>query len=80
MNEKRLQVNLSTVESVKNFVAAATKLDCDIDLVSGHYVIDAKSIMGIFSLNLSRPIDMQIHAHDGCPAEKVMETLKPFLV
>ena len=42
MNEKKLQVNLPTVENVKRFVGAVTKLDCDIDLVSGHYVIDAK--------------------------------------
>ena len=54
-----------------------TKFDYDFDLVSGRYVIDAKSIMGIFSLDLSKPIDLNIHADDN--VEEIMEMLKPYL-
>ena len=47
------------------------------DLVSGRYVIDAKSIMGIFSLDLSKPIDLNIHADDN--VDEIMTMLKPYL-
>ena len=56
-----------------------SKFDCDFDLVSGRYVIDAKSIMGIFSLDLSKPIDLNIHA-DGGNLDKVMDVVKAYLV
>ena len=49
----------------------------DFDLVSGRYVIDAKSIMGIFSLDLSKPIDLNIHADDN--VDEIMAMLKPYL-
>ena len=63
--------------SLKSFVNDITKFDYDFDLVSGRYVIDAKSIMGIFSLDLSKPIDLNIHADDN--VEEIMEMLKPYL-
>ena len=50
----------------------------DFDLVSGRYVIDAKSIMGIFSLDLSKPIDLNIHSEDDVNA--ILDVLKPYLV
>ena len=53
-------------------------VDYDFDLVSGRYVIDAKSIMGIFSLDLSKPIDLNIHAEDN--SDEVLEVLKPYMV
>ena len=53
-------------------------LDYDFDLVSGRYVIDAKSIMGIFSLDLSKPIDLNIHAEDEVNA--ILGTLKPYII
>ena len=56
-----------------------TKYDYDFDLVSGRYVIDAKSIMGIFSLDLSKPIDLNIHAENQ-DADNIIELLKPYLV
>ena len=61
---REVKIFLGTIERVKDFVNAVTRLDCDMDIVSGRYVIDAKSIMGIFSLDLSKPIDLNIHA-DG---------------
>ena len=67
-----------TPEDVKHFVDVASKCDFDIDICYNRYVIDAKSIMGIFSLDLSKPIDLNIHAEDG--ADEVLEVLKPYLV
>ncbi|MDE6973805.1 MAG: HPr family phosphocarrier protein, partial [Lachnospiraceae bacterium] len=63
---------------VKSFVNDITKLDYDFDLVYGRYVIDAKSIMGIFSLDLSKPIDLNIHVEENI--DEVLDTLKPYLI
>ena len=73
---KTVQISLNSIDKVKSFVNDITKFDYDFDLVSGRYVIDAKSIMGIFSL--SKPIDLNIHAEGN--ADEVMEVLKPYLI
>ena len=75
---KTVQIYLNSIDKVKSFVNDITKFDCDFDLVSGRYVIDAKSIMGIFSLDLSKPIDLNIHAEDNL--DTVMEVLKAYMV
>lgn len=59
---KTVTIHLGSIDKVKSFVNDITKFDSDFDLVSGRYVIDAKSIMGIFSLDLSKPIDLNIHS------------------
>ena len=74
-----VQISLNSIDKVKNFVNAISKFDFDFDLVSGRYVIDAKSIMGNFSLDLSKPIDLNIHT-EGSELESVMEVLKPYLI
>jgi phosphotransferase system HPr-like phosphotransfer protein len=56
---------LTSINDVKNFVSIANDQSYEIDLVSGRYIIDAKSIMGIFSLDLTKPIRVEIHASDG---------------
>ena len=76
---KTVQIYLNSIDKVKSFVNLIAKFDFDFDLVSGRYVIDAKSIMGIFSLDLSKPIDLSIHA-EGAKLEEVLEALKPYLV
>ena len=75
---KTIQISLNSIVKVKSFVNDITKFDYDFDLVSGRYVIDAKSIMGIFSLDLSRPIDLNIHAEEN--VDEVLETLKPYMI
>lgn len=75
---KTVQISLNSIDKVKSFVNDITKFDCDFDLVSGRYVIDAKSIMGIFSLDLSKPIDLHIHSESG--SDDVLEVLKPYIV
>lgn len=64
---KTFFIKLSTIEEVRSFVNAVSKCDYDIDLKSGRYVIDAKSIMGIFSLDLMNKIEVTAHT-DNCEA------------
>lgn len=75
---KTVQISLNSIDKVKAFVNEVTKFDSDFDLVSGRYVIDAKSIMGIFSLDLSKPINLNIHNDENC--ETILTALKPFIV
>ncbi len=70
-------IRLSTIEDIRNFSAAVIAFDYDIDLHSGRYLVDAKSIMGIFSLDLLNPIELV--AHTDSP-EALIEKLSPFIV
>ena len=76
---KTVKISLNSIDKVKAFVNEISKFDCDLDLVSGRYVIDAKSIMGIFSLDLSKPIDLNIHA-DGSALDGVMDIIQKYTV
>ena len=73
-----VKISLDSIDKVKAFVNAITKFDSDFDLISGRYVIDAKSIMGIFSLDLSKPIELTIHNDDNVGA--ILDTLAPYVV
>lgn len=75
---KTVQISLNSIDKVKSFVNAITQFEFDFDLVSGRYVIDAKSIMGIFSLDLSKPIELVIHAEDHL--DEILDILKPYIV
>ena len=75
---KTIKVNINTIDKVKKFVNILARYDGDFDLVSGHYVIDAKSIMGIFSLDLSG--DLELVIHDGTDADNVTAALSEFIV
>lgn len=74
---KTVTISLNSIDKVKSFVNEITKFDSDFDLVSGRYVIDAKSIMGIFSLDLSKPINLNIHSEND--VDKIMEALAPYI-
>lgn len=76
---KTVQISLNSINKVKSFVNDITKFDCDFDLVSGRYVIDAKSIMGIFSLDLSKPIELNIHATES-ETDEILKVLETYLV
>ena len=75
---KTVQISLNSIDKVKSFVNTITQFEYDFDLISGRYVIDAKYIMGIFSLDLSKPIDLAIHAEAN--EDEILEALKPYLV
>ena len=68
---KKVQISLNSIDKVKSFVNELSKFDFDFDL--------AKSIMGIFSLDLAKPIDLNIHA-EGEALEEVLESLKPYII
>ena len=61
----KAKISLPAINDVKEFVNLVTLCPNDVDLVSGRYAVDAKSIMGIFSLDLSKPIEVQVHADDA---------------
>ena len=75
---KTVRISLNSIDKVKSFVNDITKFDSDFDLVSGRYVIDAKSIMGIFSLDLSKPINLNIHGDED--NAEIMEVIKKYEV
>ena len=75
---KSLTISLNSVDKVKTFVDILTKQNGSYDLVSGRYVVDAKSIMGIFSLDLSKPQTLNIH-EDG-EFDSVKAALESYLV
>ena len=75
---KTVTITLNSIDKVKNFVNDITRFRSDFDLVSGRYVIDAKYIMGIFSLDLSRPITLNIHNEDEI--DTILDVLKPYIV
>ncbi|MBP3611475.1 MAG: HPr family phosphocarrier protein [Lachnospiraceae bacterium] len=72
-----VNICLDSIDKVKAFVNTITKFDSDFDLISGRYVIDAKSIMGIFSLDLSKPIQLDIHSEN---VADIMAALTPYIV
>nr|WP_296053815.1 HPr family phosphocarrier protein [uncultured Blautia sp.] len=74
---EEIRIFLGTIERVKNFVNEVSYLECDVDIVSGRYVIDAKSIMGIFSTDLSKPVNVRIHAQ-GAEAEKALQVVRKY--
>ena len=78
MKMKTVKISLNSIDKVKSFVHEIAKFDNDFDLVSGRYVIDAKSIMGIFSLDLSKPINLNIHADENMNA--ILEAIKPYII
>lgn len=74
---KSFNIVLKSINDVKDFVNNVNKYDFDVDLTSGRYVVDAKSIMGIFSLDLSKPIKVEVHS-DEC--EQFLAEIKSFMV
>ncbi len=59
-----IYVKLETIERVNEFVSMISKLSCECDLIQGKYLVDAKSIMGIFSLDLTRVLQLNINSED----------------
>ncbi len=74
---KSVNVSFKSINDVKDFVNIVNRYEFEVDLSSGRYVVDAKSIMGIFSLDLSKPIKMDIHSDD---CESLLNEIKKFIV
>ena len=77
---KTAKVRLLTIKDVGSFVDAVRKYDAEIDLASGRYVVDAKSIMGIFSLDLLSPIKLCAQTDKEEDVKALLDDLKAFIV
>ena len=75
---RSVQVSINTVDKVKAFVNDITKFEYEFDLVSGRYVVNAKSIMGIFSLDIRKPICLHINTEEN--TDEVINALSPYMV
>ena len=73
---KNIDIRLSTIQDVQSFVNIVNRYDIDVDLSSGRYIVDAKSIMGIFSLDLLKPITLTAHSDD---TDALFAELTPFI-
>ncbi len=74
---KTVKIKLNTIENVRDFVDIVTRHDVDVDLSSGRYVVDGKSIMGLFSLDLLKPVTLTAHSDD---CDDLLKELEPFIV
>lgn len=75
---KKAKISLNTAEKVREFINVASELDCDLDLVSGRRVIDGKSMMGIFSLDLTKPIEMNINTQEDI--DYILKVFENFII
>lgn len=76
---KKVMVNLSASQQIKDFVNILSKYSFDMDLRSGKYLVDAKSILGIFSLDLSKPVELELLTDNEEEINKFMADIKPFI-
>ena len=75
---KSVQVSINTVDKVKAFVSDVTKFEYDFNLVSGRYIVNAKSLMGVFSLDIRKPIRLNINTEDNIDA--VLKALSVYVI
>lgn len=73
----KIRICISVIKDVKAFVSIANLVDYDLDIISGKYVVDAKSIMGLFSLDLSKTLDLIIHSDD---CKDFLEEIEEFII
>ncbi|MBR0381668.1 MAG: HPr family phosphocarrier protein [Eubacterium sp.] len=76
---KTVTILLDSIDKVKSFVSVINPFDADFDLVSGRYVIDAKSLLGIFSLDIMKPIDLNIH-NTNDNIDEILEAIDSYIV
>lgn len=77
---REVTIKLETTNDVKNFVSAVTKFECDFDIAVDRYVVDAKLIMGIFSLDLSKPLILQIKTDDEKEIGDILKAISAVIV
>lgn len=78
-NYRNVKVDLNSIDDVKNFVNTVSKIDCDIDAMSAEkrYIVDAKSIMGMFSLDLSKPVEIGFFADEEMQS-RILKAIEPW--
>ena len=78
MDKNTCVIKLNSIEKVKDFVSRVSTFDCDVDILYGRYIIDGKSIMGIFSLDLTNPVTVMIHTDDYDELKLFNEIMEDF--
>ena len=78
MDKNTCVIKLNSIEKVKDFVSRISTFDCDVDILYGRYIIDATSIMGIFSLDLTNPVTVMIHTDDYDELKRFFEIMEDF--
>ncbi len=73
-----VSVLLDSVEKVQRFISIISRYACAFDIVSGHSCVDAKSLVGVFSLDISKPLNLTVH-DDGSLIEDVLRDIQEFL-
>lgn len=76
---KEVNIRLGTVNDVKMFVSTVTKYSCNFDIISDRYIVDAKSIMGIFSLDLSKPMVLRIDSENDKELTEIKHDIFQFI-
>lgn len=71
-----VKILLNSVEKVKKFTSSISNEEVDFEIIEGMHIVDAKSIMGIFSIDLSKPLQLNIHSDD----QKILDKIKDFIV
>lgn len=74
---REVQILLKSIADVKKFVQTITMFDGDFELISGKYIVDAKSILGLFSVDLSKPVILRIEGDDS-KLNEVLEAIKEY--
>lgn len=77
---KKIQIKLLTIEDIRNFVNILAKYSVELDLNQGRYTVDARSLMGIFSLDLLKPVDFVINSDDESIVNSVIGDVKTWTV
>lgn len=75
---RTVTLNLNEISKVQRFVGDISLYEEDIDVIRGKYVIDAKSLLGLFSLDLSKPVDVRINSDDDNVLDKFVEDMKKY--
>ena len=78
MDKNTCVIKLNTIDKVKDFVSRVSTFDCDVDILYGRYIIDGKSIMGIFSLDLTNPVTVMIHTDDYDELKRFFKMMEDF--
>ena len=76
---QEVQISLSSIDEVKQFVQRITLFDGDFELISGKYIVDAKSILGVFSIDLSKPVVLRIDV-EKTKMEEVLKAISVYRV
>lgn len=74
-----ITIKLNGIDEIKNFIDIVSSFPCNIDIVSGRYVVNAKSIMGVFSLDTTKGMIVRVDSEDDEEVQRVVDALRNFM-